>query len=126
MIRLLLVDGEAAVRKGLRMRLAAEPDIAVVGEASSGEKAFRLVRHLTPDVLLLDLAMSPNWIETTGMLHQRSPDMAIVILSIHDDVGTRARAQAAGAAAFVSKAEAVETLLAAIRDVAAVPLPPVS
>src|SRR5512143_4314727 len=54
MIRLLIVDDQPAVRKGLQMRLAVEPDLSVVGEASDGEVAVELAQALGPDIVLMD------------------------------------------------------------------------
>jgi DNA-binding NarL/FixJ family response regulator len=57
MIRVLLADNQALVRAGFRALLDAEPDIEVVGEAADGEEAIRLAKHLTPDVILMDIRM---------------------------------------------------------------------
>ena len=57
MIKLLLVDDQAIVRQGLRRRLLLEPDITVVGEASSGEQALELIASLAPDIVLMDVEM---------------------------------------------------------------------
>ncbi len=119
MIKLLLVDDQSIVRQGLRMRLLMEPDIVVIGEASSGEQALELVDVLSPDIVLMDVEMpGMDGVTTTATLRANTPQCAVVIMSIHDDTQTRARAQAAGAAAFVEKRGAVETLLATIRQVA--------
>ena len=116
MIKLLLVDDQPIVRQGLRMRLLMEPDITVVGEASSGEQVVALVQSLTPDIVLMDVEMpTMDGISATAALRDTQAQSAVVMLSIHDDVNTRARAQAAGAVAFVEKRGAVETLLATIR-----------
>jgi DNA-binding NarL/FixJ family response regulator len=116
MIKLLLVDDQPIVRHGLRMRLLMEPDITVVGEASSGEQVVALVQSLTPDIVLMDVEMpAMDGISATAALRDAQAQSAVVMLSIHDDVNTRARAQAAGAVAFVEKRGAVETLLATIR-----------
>jgi anti-anti-sigma factor len=120
MISLLLVDDQPIVRRGLRMRLMFEPDITVVGEASSGEQALELVKSLAPDIVLMDVEMpGMNGITATEAIHANSLQSAVVMMSIHDDSQTRARAEAAGAAAFVEKRGAVEVLLATIRQVAA-------
>jgi DNA-binding NarL/FixJ family response regulator len=118
MIKLLLVDDQAIVRKGLRMRIMLEPDIIVVGEASNGEQALELVESLAPDIVLMDVEMpGMDGITTTAAMRASSPQSAVVMMSIHDDVHTRARAQAAGAAAFVEKSGTLEVLLATIRQI---------
>jgi DNA-binding NarL/FixJ family response regulator len=118
MISLLLVDDQSIVRQGLRMRLLMEPDIMVIGEASSGEQALELVESLAPDIVLMDVEMpGMDGITATKAIHAHSLQSAVVMMSIHDDVDTRARAQAAGAAAFVEKSGTLEVLLATIRQI---------
>src|SRR5438094_241611 len=69
MIRLLLVDDQQAVRRGLGLRLHLESDMQVVGEASTGKEALSLAQALTPDVVLMDLEMPEmDGIETTAAL----------------------------------------------------------
>ena len=117
MIRLLLVDDQPAVRRGLGMRLHMEPDIQIVGEASTGKEALSMAQALTPDVVLMDVEMPEmDGIEATAALSAAVSTSAVVILSIHDDAQTRGRAQAAGAVAFVEKRGATDHLLAAIRQ----------
>jgi DNA-binding NarL/FixJ family response regulator len=119
MIRLVLVDDQSVVRQGLRMRLTLEPDITVVGEASNGKEAMTLVHQLQPDIVLMDLLMPElDGIEAAALLRASTPPSAVVMLSIYDDASTRARAQVAGAAAFVNKSGAIEVLLATIRQTA--------
>ena len=118
MISIVLVDDQASVRRGLRMRLSMEPDVEVVGEAESGEAALQLVRALSPDVVLMDVEMpGMDGIVATAALRATAPHVAVVILSLYDDARTRARAREAGAAAFVAKHQAKSTLLATIRRV---------
>ena len=117
-ISIVLVDDQATVRRGLRMRLTIEADVEVVGEAGSGEAALRLVRSLSPDVVLMDVEMpGMDGIDATAALRAAAPQVAVVILSLCDDARTRARAREAGAAAFVSKYQAKTALLATIRRV---------
>lgn len=117
-ISIVLVDDQATVRRGLRMRLTIEADVEVVGEAGSGEAALRLVRSLSPDVVLMDVEMpGMDGIDATAALRAAAPQVAVVILSLYDDARTRARAREAGAAAFVAKHQAKTTLLATIRRV---------
>jgi DNA-binding NarL/FixJ family response regulator len=119
MIRLLLVDDQPAVRRGLGIRLYLEPDIQIVGEASTGREALSKVQALSPDVVLMDVEMpGMNGIEATAALRAAASTSAVVILSIHDDPQTRGRAKAAGAVAFVEKRGAIDNLLAAIRQAA--------
>ena len=119
MIRLLIVDDQPAVRQGLHMRLAAEPDFCVVGEALDGEAALSLAQSLSPDVVLMDVEMPRmDGLAAAGALHVICPHASIVMLSIHDDAITRARAEDAGAAAFVTKSVPADMLLATIRRVA--------
>lgn len=100
------------------MRLLFEPDITVVGEASSGEQALELVASLAPDVVLMDVEMpGMDGITATAAMRDGFPQSAVVMMSIHDDVQTRTRAQAAGAAAFVEKSGTLEVLLATIRQI---------
>lgn len=119
MIRLLLVDDQPGVRRGLRVRFQLEPDMQVVGEASTGREALTLAQTLAPDVVLLDITMPDmDGIETTVALKTVVPQSAVVILSIHTDRQTRMRALTAGAVAFVEKRGTTDTLLSAIRQAA--------
>ena len=119
MIRVLLVDDQPVVRRGLRVRFHLEPDMQVVGEASTGREALTLAQMLSPDVVLLDIEMpGMDGIEATAALRTVVPQSAVVILSIYTDRQTRMRAQAAGAVAFVEKRGTTETLLVAIRQAA--------
>jgi len=96
-----------------------EPDIMVVGEASTGEEALVLVQSLAPDIVLMDVEMpGMDGITTTQVIRSSIPQSVVVMLSIYDDVHTRARAQAAGAAGFVEKRGAIEVLLTTIRQTA--------
>ena len=119
MIRLLVVDDQPAVRRGLRVRFHLEPDMQVVGEASTGREALTLAQTLAPDVVLMDLEMpGMDGIEATAALRTIVPQCAVVILSIHTERQTLIQAQAAGAVAFVEKRGTTDTLLAAIRQAA--------
>jgi DNA-binding NarL/FixJ family response regulator len=119
MIRLLIVEDQPAVRKGLKMRLSAEADLCVVGEAEDGMAVLELAKMISPDVVLLDVEMPHlDGIKTAKALHAMCPHVGIIMLSIHDDALTRARAQGAGAAAFVAKTLPTDILLTTIRQVA--------
>jgi two-component system response regulator NreC len=119
MIKVLLVDDKVSTRIGLRLRLALEPDIRVEGEAQDGMEALQLAKALHPDVVVMDAKMKRlDGISATERLREVVPDVSVVILTIHSDAVTQARAMAAGAAAFVEKTGSIESLLAEIRRVA--------
>jgi DNA-binding NarL/FixJ family response regulator len=118
MIKVLLVDDEAIVRDGLRMRLAQVPDIRIVGEAMTGAEAFAQVQRLQPDVVLMDLSLPDmDGIAAIRMLRTAHTASALVILSLQDDAVIRSRVQAAGAEAFISKYDGAKGILSAIRHV---------
>ena len=119
MTTVLLVDDQVSVRRGLRMRLALEPDLSIVGEAPDGATAIQLVAALRPDVVLMDIEMpGMDGITAAAALRAVAPECAVVMLSLHGDRATRARAEAAGAVAFVEKQAAEPVLLTAIRAAA--------
>lgn len=118
-IRILLVDDEIWVRRGLRMRLSLEPDMRVVGEAGNGDAALVLAAHQAPDVVLMDLRMPMiDGLTATVLLKERFPDLPVLALSMHDDPQAVAAARNAGAARFIPKHKVATELLAAIRSVA--------
>jgi two-component system response regulator DesR len=120
MIRVLIVDDQPVVRRGLRERLQLEPDMRIIGEASAGGEALSLAQAFLPDVALVDVEMpGMDGIETTVALRKLVPECAVVSVTIHGDAQTRERALAAGATAFVEKRGATDALLAAIRQAAA-------
>ena len=92
-VRLLLVDDEPAVRRGLRIWLALEPNLEVVGEAGRAAEAMLLAQALRPDVILMDVEMpGMDGISATAALRSVAPQSAVVILTLYDDAATRARA----------------------------------
>jgi two-component system, NarL family, response regulator NreC len=118
-IRVLIVDDHAILRSGLRMLLGAQPDMDVVGEASDGAEAARLVEALHPDVVLLDLAMpGTSGLEALRMIKHNTSTTRALILSQYDDESYLRRALEAGASGYVLKRAADVELLSAIRAVA--------
>lgn len=118
-IRILLVDDQRSVRKGLLMRLALEPDLEVVGEAGDGLEAVSICETLSPDVLVMDYEMPKmDGVAATRAIHDAGLDSRVVMLSIYDNVVVKKAAADAGVRAFVCKQEPSETLLAAIRAAA--------
>lgn len=119
-INLLLVDDHALFRDGLRALLAAEKDISILGEADSGLNALKLIKKLSPDVVILDLAMPIiNGFETMRRMIEIKPSTKFVILTAYCDEDYVDRCLTIGASGFVAKENAYLVLLEAIRKVAA-------
>ena len=118
MIRIVLVDDEPAVRRGLKMRLELTKEMRVVGEVGDGATAVRQIMEWAPDVVIMDVELPGcDGISVAQQLRAVNAGATVLILSMHDDAETRARATAAGAARFVSKHEGTDALLRAIREV---------
>jgi two-component system, NarL family, invasion response regulator UvrY len=118
MIRILLVDDHAVVRTGFRLLLQARPDIAVVGEAESGEAACQRYLELSPDVVVMDIAMpGMGGIEALRRIRAHDPQAKVLALSAHDDPMHARRALREGALGFLSKRSAPEALLEAVSGV---------
>jgi len=119
-IRIFLVDDQASVRRGLKMRLQLEADMAVVGEAGDGAAALAAIPSLHPEVMILDYEMpGMNGLDTLNALSDSNSEVSVVMLSIHDNDAIKREAVQAGAFAFVAKHEAGDRLLNAIRSAAA-------
>lgn len=119
MIRVLIVDGQAEVRWGLRMRLAIEPDMTVVGETGHAGQALALAEALGPDVIVVDIGMpGADGVNMVKHLRAVAPAAAVVVLTLYDDKDTRARSREAGAQAFLEKRGGAADLLQAIRQLA--------
>ena len=119
LIRLLLVDDEPSIRRGLRMRLELEDDLEVIGEAADGAAAVRMTAQLGPTVVLMDVQMPVlDGILAARQITQESPASAVVVLSMHDDAATIRQARDAGASGFIAKHSMNDTLITAIRRAA--------
>ncbi|SEC12193.1 MULTISPECIES: response regulator [Microbacterium] len=118
MIRVVLVDDQALFRAGVRMLLASQPDLDVVGEAADGREAIALVATTRPDVVLMDIRMPvmDGLTATAEILAQPDPPR-IVMLTTFDLDEAAARAIRQGASGFLLKDADPEFLLAAIRTV---------
>lgn len=118
-ISILLVDDHAMVRQGVKAFLVTQPDLSVVGEASSGEEAIKLAAQFIPDVILMDLIM-PNMdgVEATRRVKQVSPRSQIVVLTSYHEDEHIFPALKAGALSYVLKDVSAEELAAAVRKAA--------
>ncbi len=115
-IKLLLVDDHEVIRTGLRMLLASQPDLTIVGEAASGLQALEAVGQCQPDVVVMDITLPDiSGIETTRRLKEKYPTVAVVALTIHEDEQYFFEMLQAGATGYVPKRAAPDDLIAAIR-----------
>ena len=118
-IRVLIVDDHAILRAGLRRVLEAEPDIEVVGEAPSAERAVFEAIAGRPDVVLMDVMMpGKTGIEGMPAVLQAVPDAKVLVLSMQDDPRYVREAFEAGAAGYVLKEAADSEVVGAVRAVA--------
>ena len=119
-IRVVLVDDHAILRSGLRRVLDAEPDIEVVGEAESADRAVFEALANKPDVVVMDLVMpGKSGIEGMPAVLQAVPDVKLLVLSMQDDPRYVREAFEAGAAGYVLKEAADTEVVGALRAVAA-------
>lgn len=120
MIRVLIADDHAIVRRGLKQILAETRDIAVTGEAETGFQAVKIVRQDPFDVMLLDISLpDKNGIEVLKQIKKEHPKLAVMMLSMHTEHEFAVRALKAGASGYLTKQSAPALLVTAIRHVAA-------
>ena len=116
-IGILLVDDHVVMRQGLSALLAAEADLAVIGQASDGQEAVELAGRLHPEVILMDSSMpGMDGVEATRIIHAEQPDIRIIGLSMYDQADRAAAMIEAGAIAYLTKSGSPDLLLAAIRQ----------
>jgi len=114
-IRLLLVDDHELMRQGLRSILDRDQDVEVVGEAASGREAVELARRLSPDVVVMDVAMKDlNGIEATRQIRAECRGVKVIALSCHSDSRYVNAILDAGACGYVLKANAYDDLRRAL------------
>ena len=118
MIRIILVDDHAVVRRGYRRLLSAEPDFDIVGEAANASEANALVQQLQPDVAVVDLTLKgSSGLEAISGMLARHARMRILVLSMHDSAGHLTQALKAGAHGYLTKHSEPEEVIEGIRRV---------
>ena len=119
-ISVLLADDQPMIRTGFRYILEAEPDIEVVGEAADGREAVEETRRLSPDVVLMDIRMPQmDGVEATRLIAESGLPGRVIILTTFDLDQHVVDALRAGASSFLVKDGPADSLVAAIRTVAA-------
>ena len=115
MLRILIADDHELARRGIRDLLETHPGWEVCGEAKDGRESVDLAISLKPDVVLLDIGMpNLNGLEATRQILAATPDVAILILTMHDSDNVVREGLRAGAKAFLLKSDAGRDLVAAV------------
>ncbi len=114
-IRVLLADDHKVVRDGLARLLQTSRDVEVIAQASDGREAVDLARQVRPHVVIMDVAMpNLNGIDATRHLKAEMPDIRVIGLSMHEDANVAEAMTSTGAAAYLTKTEAADSLIDAV------------
>lgn len=117
-IRVILADDHPVVRTGIRTLLQQADDIVVVAETGNGNDVFQLVEQLSPDVLLLDMEMPGlSGVEVAMRLKEQAAPVRVLALSAYDDEEYIRNLLLHGAAGYLTKEEAIESIIDAVRGV---------
>lgn len=120
MINVMIADDHAIVRQGLKQILSETDDINVTREAETGFQAIKIARQQDFDVMLLDISLPDrNGIDILKQIKKDRPNLAVLMLSMHNEHEFAIRALKAGAAGYLNKQSAPAQLVVAIRQVAA-------
>jgi DNA-binding NarL/FixJ family response regulator len=119
MIKVLIADDHAVVRRGLRQIFSDEPDIVPAGEVSSGQEVLQAVQADAYDLVLLDMALpDASGLEILTQIRSLKPGLPVLFLSVYPEEQYAIRVLKAGAAGYLTKESAPDELVAAIRQVA--------
>lgn len=119
-IKVLVADDHKVVREGLRTLIEKQPGMEVIAEAENGRMALKLIKKLSPDIALMDIAMPDlNGIEATRQIVAEAPSTKVIALSMHSDRQFVTRMMSAGASGYLLKDCAFEEVARAIRSVMA-------
>jgi two-component system response regulator NreC len=117
-IKIILADNHPVIRQGLAYLLAGEPDMQVVGEAEDCCATLRLIKMLSPQVVIMDISMPDlNGVEATRQIVSQYPRVKVIALSMHSDSLFVLNMLNAGASGYLLKDCALEELIKAIRTV---------
>ena len=117
-MKIIIIDDHSIVRQGIRLMLEDQAELQVVGESSTGLDTLALCQALQPDLILLDLSLgSLNGMDLIKKVTRDHPQVRILVFSAFEEASYAVRALKAGASGYVSKEQAAEELLSAIRTV---------
>ena len=118
MIKVIIVDDHPVVRRGLKQILHEEPDVKVVGEAESAQEAFKIIRTIDCDAVVLDISLpGTSGVEILKQLKCVYKKLPVLILSVHPEEQYAVRVMKAGASGYLTKESAPEELVKAIRKI---------
>jgi DNA-binding NarL/FixJ family response regulator len=118
--RILVVDDQDVVRRGVRQILETQDAWEVVGEALNGQEAIRLNQQLRPDAIVMDIAMPVmNGLDATDEIVKANPDSKVLIVTMYQGSGVCRAAQASGARGLISKSGAATELTPALKIIIA-------
>ena len=120
MHRIYVVDDHPLMRRGYRSLLESQSDLRVCGEAGSVDEAWAELDDLKPDLVIADIALGgANGLDLVRRLHDRRPDLPILVVSMHDEVLYAERAFQAGARGYLTKGETDGDLVEVVRTLLA-------
>ena len=118
--RIVIVDDHPIVRQGLSQLIEQEADLSVCGEAEDVDVAKEVIARTIPDLVLLDISLKfSNGLDLIKFVKSSYPSIFVLVLSLHEASAYAERVLQIGARGFVSKAEAVDNMLLAVREVLA-------
>ena len=116
MRKVLIVDDDMRFRRFAKELFSPEEDLQIIGEAADGQEAILMAKELEPDLVLMDISMPRmNGLDATQRLKKIMPELAIIILTIHDLDEYRQAAMTSGASAYVLKKTIMKELIPAVR-----------
>lgn len=116
MIKIMLVDDHSLMRDSLKMHFESQDDVEVIAEAGNGEEAVKLAIELTPDVIIMDIAMPKmNGLEATRQIKAINRNIVILVLTVHDDIEYILKILESGADGYLTKNLPGEKLIDAVR-----------
>lgn len=119
-MKILIADDHGVFRQGMKALIDAEAEMQVIGEAADGQEVIQLARQLSPDIILMDIAMpNLNGVEATRLIIEETPNIRIIALSVHFDKCFVMEMLKAGASGYILKSCLFDEVLRAIRTVSA-------
>jgi len=115
---IVIIDDHPIVRQGLAELIANQDDLVVCGEADDVATGLEVIKEMRPDLAIIDISLKDsNGIELIKDLKLQMPDLPVLVLSMHDESFYAERVLRAGAKGYVTKAEAAETVIVAVRKI---------